>query len=220
MADQTLGLSRDLADYLRRVGVREHPVLAALRAETAALPLAVMQISPEQGQFMAMLIRLTGARRCLEVGTFTGYSATVCALALPEDGRLTALDVSEEWTAIARRYWQQAGVAHKIDLRLGPAADSLRSLLPAGEGSYDFLFIDADKPNYATYYELGLRLVRPGGLIAFDNVLWGGLVADPAVTDESTAALRALNLSLQADDRVDICMVPIGDGVTLARRRA
>jgi predicted O-methyltransferase YrrM len=219
MADQTLGLSRDLADYLRRVGVREHPVLAALRAETAALPLAVMQISPEQGQFMAMLVRLTGARRCLEVGTFTGYSATVCALALPEDGRLTALDVSEEWTAIARRYWQQAGVAHKIDLRLGPAADSLRSLLPAGEGSYDFLFIDADKPNYATYYELGLRLVRPGGLIAFDNVLWGGLVADPAVTDESTVALRALNLRLQADDRVDICMVPIGDGVTLARRR-
>jgi O-methyltransferase len=191
-----------------------------LRAETAALPLAVMQISPEQGQFMAMLLRLSGARRCLEVGTFTGYSAAVCALALPDDGRLTALDVSEEWTAMARRYWQKAGVAHKIDLRLAPAADSMRTLLAAGEATYDFLFIDADKPNYATYYELGLRLVRPGGLIAFDNVLWGGLVVDPRATDESTAALRALNERLQGDERVDICMVPIGDGVTLARRRS
>jgi caffeoyl-CoA O-methyltransferase len=179
-----------------------------------------MQIAPEQGQFMALLLQLIGARRCLEVGTFTGYSALACALALPGDGRLVTLDISTEWTAIARRYWIDAGVANRIELRLGPAAQSLAALLEAdGPGSFDFAFIDADKTGYDRYYELALQLVRPGGLIAFDNVLWSGRVADPNAEDADTVALRVLNRKLHVDQRVDLAMVPIGDGLTLARRR-
>lgn len=220
MSTRTLNLDDRLHDYLLAVGVREPEVLARLRAETARLPMARMQISPEQGQFMALLVRLTGARRCLEVGTFTGYSALACALALPPDGELIAMDVSAEWTAIARRYWAEAGVADRIHLRLGPAAETLAGLAAGGgAGTFDFMFVDADKTGYGRYLELGLKLLRPGGLMAFDNVLWSGRVADPADQDEDTVALRALNDQLHRDGRVDISLVPIGDGLTLARKR-
>jgi predicted O-methyltransferase YrrM len=201
------------------VSLREPDVLARLREETLHRADAEMQIAPEQGQFMALLLKLIGARRSLEVGTFTGYSALVCALALPEDGQLIALDINEETTAIAQRYWAEAGVENKIELRLGPAEDSLRNLIDGGDqGSFDFMFIDADKTGYPTYYEMGLQLLRPGGVLAFDNVLWAGRVADPGAGDDDTQALRALNVQLHADPRVDISMVPIGDGLTLARK--
>jgi predicted O-methyltransferase YrrM len=220
VSSRTLTLDDRLYAYLQSVSLREHPVLVQLRAETARLPAAAMQVSPEQGQFMALLLRLMGARRCLEIGTFTGYSALACALALPADGRLVALDVSPEWTAIARRHWELAGVADRIDLRLGPAEASLAGLLAAGEaGRFDFVFIDADKPAYPRYYELALQLVRPGGLIAFDNVLWSGRVADPNAADADTTALRQLNRSLHHDERIDLALLPVGDGLTLARRR-
>ena len=220
MSNRTLELNETLYDYLCAVSLREHELLAELRCETAALPMAGMQISPEQGQFMALLIRLMGARRCLEVGTFTGYSALACALALPADGQLVALDISAEWTAIGRRYWAAAGVAERIDLRLGPAQDSLHRLLDAGAGgSFDFMFIDADKTGYRAYYELGLQLIRPGGVILVDNVLWDGRVADPAVDDADTCAIREFNSALAADTRIDLSMLPIGDGLSLARRR-
>lgn len=220
MSTRTLNLDDRLHEYLLAVGVREPDVLARLRAETARLPMARMQISPEQGQFMGLLIRLMGARRCLEVGTFTGYSALVCALAMPPDGVLIAMDISEEWTAVARRYWLEAGVADRIRLRLGPAADTLAELAAGPDrGSYDFLFVDADKTGYARYFEFGLELLRPGGLMVFDNVLWGGRVADPADNDADTVAIRELNRRLRQDERVDICLVPIGDGLTLARKR-
>jgi predicted O-methyltransferase YrrM len=179
-----------------------------------------MQISPEQGQFMALLVRLTGAVRCLEVGTFTGYSALVCALALPPDGELLTLDVNEEWTAIALRYWAEAGVDERVRLRLGPAGRSLGHLRESGaDGTFDFMFIDADKTGYADYVEQGFHLVRPGGLIAIDNVLWGGAVADSGAGDPDTVALRALNEALRDDARFDLSMVPIGDGLTLLRKR-
>jgi predicted O-methyltransferase YrrM len=182
--------------------------------------MAVMQISPEQGQFMAFLVRAIGARHCLEVGTFTGYSALVCAQALPPDGELVALDISEEWSAIARRYWDEAGVAGKVRLQLGPAGESLRRLRRQGrEGSFDFMFIDADKTGYPDYVEQGFHLLRPGGLIVVDNVLWSGLVADPDVSDADTAALRSLNECLHDDHRFDLSMVPIGDGLSLLRKR-
>jgi predicted O-methyltransferase YrrM len=220
MSRRSLNLDDRLYDYLQAVSLREPPVLRELREETARLPMAMMQISPEQGQFMAWLVRATGARRCLEVGTFTGYSALACALALPVDGRLVALDVSEEWTAIARRYWVRAGVADRIELRLGPAARELQRLLDEGAaGSFDFLFIDADKTSYGSYLELGHRLLRVGGLVAIDNVLWSGRVADPAVVDEDTAALRALNAALLDDQRFDLSLLPVGDGLTLLRKR-
>ena len=184
------------------------------------LPMARMQISPEQGQFMALLVKIVGARRCLEVGTFTGYSALACALALPADGELVALDISEEWTSIGRRYWVDAGVSDKVHLKLGPAGESLRRLRrEGGDGTFDFMFIDADKAGYADYLEQGVHLVRAGGLIAIDNVLWGGAVADPGITDMDTAALRKLNDELHKDARFDLSMVPIGDGLTLLRRR-
>lgn len=220
MSNRTIQVTDALYQYILEVSSREHETLAALRAETARMPRAGMQISPEQGQFMALLIQLIGARKTLEVGTFTGYSALAVALALPADGRVVACDVSEEWTSVGRRYWQQAGVADKIALRLGPAADTLEAMLDKGEAeSFDFAFIDADKLNYDRYYELALRLVRPGGLIAIDNVLWDGSVIDPDAQDEDTRAIRALNEKLHRDGRVDVSLLPLGDGLTLARKR-
>jgi caffeoyl-CoA O-methyltransferase len=195
-------------------------LLVQLRAETSQLAQASMQIGPEQGQFMALLAKLIGARRCLEIGVFTGYSSLVVALALPNDGKIVACDVSEEWTAIARRYWTLAGVDHKIDLRLRRATRTLDELIEAGEsGSYDYAFIDADKTSYDAYYERVLTLLRPGGLILIDNVLWSGKVADPAVNDADTVALRELNAKVHRDERVDASLVGIGDGLLLARKR-
>jgi caffeoyl-CoA O-methyltransferase len=179
-----------------------------------------MQVAPEEGAFLAMLVQLTGARRCVEVGTFTGYSTTAIALALPDDGRLECCDVSEEWTTIARRAWVEAGVDHKIRLEIAPATQTLDRLVAEdGESTYDFAFIDADKSGYDAYYERCLRLVRPGGLIAVDNVLWGGRVVDDAVDDEDTSAIRALNDKIVADDRVSMVLLPVADGITLARVR-
>ena len=220
MASRTLQMTGQLYDYLLQASLREPPLLAELRAETAKLPLAVMQISPEQGQFMAFLVETIGARRTIEIGTFTGYSALCVALALPSGGKVIACDVSEEYTAIGRRYWSRAGVADKIDLRLAPALDTLANLLAdGGAGSIDFAFIDADKREYNGYYEAILKLMRPGGIIAVDNVLWGGAVADPAQQDDDTRAIRALNEKLKADSRISLSLLPIGDGLTLARKR-
>jgi predicted O-methyltransferase YrrM len=209
-----------LMDYLSRVGAREHPALARCRVETAQMGgISVMQVAPEQGAFLAMLVRLIGARACLEVGTFTGYSALAVALAMPADGRLVALDVSRDYTDKALSYWREAGVEGKIDLRLGPGLETLDAMVAAGEGPFDFAFVDADKTNYDNYYERALRLVRPGGLIAFDNMLWQGRVADPAETGEDTVALRALNARIHGDERVDMALATVGDGVMLARVR-
>lgn len=221
MSPRTIGMDDRLYAYYRATSVREPAVLARLREQTAALgSQASMQIAPEQGQFLALLVELTGAVRLLEVGTFTGYSALACALALPPQGRLICCDVSEEWTAVARRYWAEAGVADRIELRLGPALDTLDALLAEGLGeTFDMVFIDADKPNYDAYYEQALRLVRAGGLVALDNTLWSGRVADPEDTTPRTEAIRAVNAKLGRDDRVSLCQVPIGDGLTLARRR-
>jgi caffeoyl-CoA O-methyltransferase len=220
MSNRSITLTDSLYEYLLSVSLREPPVLERLRRETASDPSAIMQISPEQGQFMALLARLIGARRCLEVGVFTGYSSLVTALALPDDGRIVACDVSEKWTSIARRYWREAGVEHKIDLRLAPALQTLDGLLAAGEaGRYDFAFIDADKENYGRYYERVLELLRPNGLVMFDNTLWSGKVADPKFDDADTVALRELNRRLHADERVDLSLTPIGDGLTLVRKR-
>lgn len=220
MSSRTLTMTDALYDYLLTVSGPQPELLRRLREETQQLPNAMMQISFEQGQLMALLIRLMRAKRALEVGVFTGYSGLVVAQALPEDGRLVACDVNEEWAAIARRYWQEAGVAHKIDLRLAPAVETLDRLLADGQaGTFDFVFIDADKPNYDAYYERALRLLRPGGLIAIDNTLWAGRVADPSAQDESTQALRALNAKLHQDARILVSVVPIGDGLTLALKR-
>jgi predicted O-methyltransferase YrrM len=217
---RTEALNDELYEYLLSVSLREPEVLRRLREETAPMERATMQIGPEQGQFMALLVELIGAGKTLEIGTFTGYSALVVALALPPDGRVVACDVSEEWTSIGRRYWAEAGVAHKIDLRLGPAVDSLDSLLDEGHaGSFDFAFIDADKASYDAYYEKCLRLVRKGGLIATDNVLWHGVVIDPTATDADTEAIRSFNAKIRDDERVSLSLVPIGDGLTLARKR-
>ena len=220
MSSKTIQMSDDLHAYLLDVSLREPDVLRRLREETRPMEAAGMQISPEQGQFMRLLMKLVGAKRTLEVGTFTGYSALATAMALPEDGCIVACDVSEEWTSIGRRYWEEAGVAHKIDLRIGPAAETLASLLDDGQaGTFDFAFIDADKNNYDTYYEHALKLVKPGGLIGIDNVLWGGRVLDAKRDDDDTVAIRALNQKLHADERVDLSLVPIGDGLTLMRVR-
>ncbi|MBA3922807.1 MAG: class I SAM-dependent methyltransferase [Nostocaceae cyanobacterium] len=217
---KTLGLDDRLYDYLLSASLREPDVLQQLRQETASHPRANMQIAPEQGQFMALLVQLMGAVKTLEVGVFTGYSTLSVALALPPHGKIIALDVSEEYTAIAQRYWQQAGVADKIDLRLAPAMDSLDQLLASGQAeTFDFAFIDADKENYDGYYERALQLVRPGGLIAVDNVLWYGNVADPQSQDEYTQAIRALNQKIRHDERVTISLVPISDGLTLCTKR-
>lgn len=220
MSNRTLGIGRDLYDYLLRVSLREAPLLTELRRETATLPEANMQIAPEQGQFMALLARIIGARRYLEVGTFTGYSALAVTAAMPTGGRSTCLDISEEWTAIARKYWIRAGLADRIELRLGPATTSLEALVREGwSGDYDLVFIDADKSGYADYFEACLRLVRPGGLILVDNVLWSGRVANAQPGDEDTEAIRAFNQRLHNDDRVDLSLLPIADGLTIARRR-
>lgn len=220
MSSRHLEITDELVDYVRRVSVRETPLQRRLREETASLPNSRMQITPEQGQFMGLLMRLMGARRTLEIGVFTGYSSLAVALALPEDGRIVACDASREWTSIARRYWTEAGVAKKVDLRLGPAMETLDALLAQGEaGKYDFAFIDADKTNYQGYYERALVLLRRGGLIAIDNVLWHGSVVDSKVTDEETEAIRQLNEAIRKDDRVDLSMLTIGDGLTLAVKR-
>ena len=220
MSSRTIQLTEALHDYLFSVAVREPDILARLRAETEPMEMGVMQISPEQGAFMALLVELMGARKCIEVGVFTGYSALCVARAMGPAGRLIACDIDEDWTAVAKRYWREAGVAENIDLRLAPAAETLDSLIAAGEsGTFDFAFIDADKPGYDGYYERCLTLLRAGGLIAIDNVLWQGQVADPAADDEDTLAIRALNLKLTDDARVSLSMVPIGDGLSLARKR-
>ena len=219
---KTVTVTDAVHDYLLRVGVREHPVLQRLRLAThaEAADAAGMQISPDQGALMALLVQLTGARRALEAGTFTGYSALAVALALPADGRLIACDVSEQWTAIARRFWAEAGVAHKIDLRLAPALHTMDALLAAGDASsFDFAFLDAEKSEYEAYYERVLKLLRPGGLVAVDNVLWSGRVADPTNQDPNTRAIRAFNEKLRNDTRVDIAMVTVADGIFLARKK-
>lgn len=215
---RNINLTDALYGYILRSSLRDTDVQRRLREETASMKNAGMQIGPDQGQFMAFLVLLIGAKKCVEVGVFTGYSSLSVALALPRDGKIIALDLSEEYTSIARRYWEEAGVKHKIDLRLGPALTSLDGLLH-GSHDYDFAFIDADKVNYDGYYERCLKLLRKGGVIAIDNVLWGGDVADPSKNDEDTAALRALNEKIGKDERVDMTMLPIGDGLTLARKR-
>jgi caffeoyl-CoA O-methyltransferase len=220
MSTRSILLTDALYDYLLAVSLRETGLQRRLREETAANPMSRMQISPELGQFMALLARLTGARRCIEVGVFTGYSSLAVALALPDDGSIVACDVSEEWTAVARRYWAEAGVAHKVDLRLAPALETLDSMLASGDsGSFDLAFIDADKKNYLGYYERVLELLRPGGLVVVDNTLWSGRVADPQVADADTVALRSFNELVHHDDRVDLSLLPVGDGLTLARRK-
>lgn len=219
MARRTLQIDDAVVDFVLAHGVREHPAQIALREATRDHPRAGMQISPDQGQCMALLLELMGAKRVVEIGTFTGYSALTMALALPADGRLLACDISDEYTRVGRPYWQQAGVAHKIELVLGPAVETLSARLASGEaGSYDFAFIDADKANYDSYYEQCLQLVRAGGLIALDNMLWGGAVTRPA-QDADTAALQALNAKLQRDERVDHALLTVGDGLALARKR-
>jgi len=216
----SIGLEPELNAYLERVGVREPDVLRLLREETSTMPEANMQIAAEEGAFLALLVKLIGAHRILEVGTFTGYSSTAMALALPPDGRIVCCDISREFTDVALRTWSAAGVADRVELHLGPAIETLDELLAKGAaGTFDLAFIDADKTNYAGYYERSLRLVRPGGLIAIDNVLWSGRVVDAAETDADTEAIRAINQAIAADERVDVAMVPIADGVTLARIR-
>jgi len=220
MSNRMTPLDDALYDYLSSVSLREPGVLRRLREETAKMPQHNMQIGPEQGQFMALLIELTGARKCLEVGTFTGYSALAVALALPDDGRLIACDISEEFTARAKPFWEEAGVAGKIELRIGPALETLDALIEGGEsGTFDFAFIDADKVNYLGYFQRALDLARPGGLICVDNVLWNGAVADPSRNDEDTEAIRAFNAALTNDPRISLSMLPMGDGLTLARKR-
>ncbi len=221
MTTRSMGLEGPLYDYLLEHSLREHGLLAELRAETAKMPEANMQIAPEQGQFMALLARIIGARRYLEVGTFTGYSALAVTLAMPQQGETTCLDISEEWTTIAQRYWIRAGLADRIHLHLAQASETLQALIRDGwSGDYDMAFIDADKTGYADYFEACLTLVRPGGLILIDNTLWDGKVADENDPDEDTRAIRAFNQKIFDDERIDLSLLPIGDGLTIARRRA
>src|SRR5262245_36553121 len=220
MANTSIGLPPDVHDYLVAHGVREPAILKRLREETKAIPQHNMQIAPEQGAFLALLVELTGAKRCLEIGTFTGYSSLVVALAMPPDGTIVCCDVSDEWTSVARRYWAEAGVADRVDLRLAPALETLDELLAnGGANTFDFAFIDARKTEYPDYHERVVQLLRPGGLAAYDNVLWSGRVADDDVTDDDTQGLRRLNDRLAADERVTVSMLPLADGVTLARKR-
>ncbi len=221
MSNRTLSLDDGLYRYLLEVSVEESELLRALREETqASVELAAMQISPEQGQFMHWLVRLLGVRRAIEVGTYTGYSAICIASALAQDGELICCDINAEWTALARRYWQRAGLAQRIHLQLQPAAETLQALLAEGrDGEFDFVFIDADKPGYPLYYELALKLLRPGGVIAIDNTLWSGAVADPDDQSPETRAIRQMNTLLKEDKRVEKCMLPIGDGLSLAMKK-
>lgn len=215
MAGRAPFLPEKISRYVHDHSVREPEILRELRAATAAVPMSGMQIGADQGQFMAILVQLMGAKRCLEIGTYTGYSALAVALALPRDGSIVCCDVSEEWTAVGKPFWKKAGVAKKIDLRIGPALETLKAL----KGPFDFVFIDADKPNYLNYYECCLKLLRRGGLIAVDNVLWSGEVANPEAKDALTVALREFNERLHKDKRVDLAMLSIGDGVTLALKK-
>ncbi|GGJ91394.1 O-methyltransferase [Pseudomonas matsuisoli] len=220
MTTRSLSLDDDLYRYLVDVSLRDSPLLKRLRDETAALPKGNWQIAPEQGQFMSLLIQLTGARHLLEIGTFTGYSALCMAKMLPTNGYLICCDMPGDYHDIARRYWREADVDTRIDLRTGPAIDTLQQLLDAGhEERFDLMFIDADKANYAAYYEMGLRLVRPGGLLLFDNMLWSGRVLEADSTSADTQAIRALNLALKQDERIDLSLLPIGDGLSLCRKR-
>ena len=220
MSARTISLDGPLYDYYQRVAVREPDILRRLRETTMAMPHGGMQISPEQGQLMGLLVRLTGARRAIELGTFTGYSALSVVMAMPPDGRLIACDTSQEWTDVARRFWREAGVEDRIDLRLGKGVATLDTLIgEGGAGSFDFIFIDADKKNYDAYYERALVLLRPGGLIGLDNTLWSGRLIDADNKDPATEALRALNQKIHDDQRVDLAMLPIGDGLTLVRKR-
>jgi caffeoyl-CoA O-methyltransferase len=213
-------MSDTLAAYMQSVSLREPDVLTRLRGETSRLPMSMMQIAPEQGQFMQLLVKALGIRRAIEVGVFTGYSTLCLALAMPDDGRIVACDVNKEWTDIAQRYWKEAGVDDKIELRLAPALETLDTLIDEQlQNKFDFAFIDADKEGYKDYYERALALIRPGGLIAIDNTLWNGNVADESNQTESTQAIRDINRHLHSDERVDISLLPIGDGLTLALKR-
>lgn len=219
MSRTTTPMTEALESYMRAVGVREPAVLAALREETAGMEGAGMQTSPEQGQFLHLLVKLTGARRVLEIGTFTGYSSLWMALAVPDDGSVVCCDVSETYTAVARRYWEQAGVAARMTLKIAPAEETLVALQAEGVEPFDMAFIDADKQGYAEYYEAALSMLRPGGLVVVDNVLWHGSVADETNTEDSTLAIRRFNNMVAKDERVDVVLIPIGDGLTLARKR-
>lgn len=218
MTSKSAFLEPAIAEYIVATTVREHPLLRELREETQALPQAQMQIGPEQGSFMQLLARAIGTRRYLELGVFTGYSSLAMALALPEDGSILACDVSEEYTAVARRYWLRAGVMGKIDLRIGPALETLDRLVSRNAEPFDLAFVDADKANVENYFDRCLRLVRPGGLILFDNALWDGAVIDPSADDEATRAIRRLNAKLPDDPRIDVSLIPLCDGVLIARK--
>ena len=220
MSNRTIAITESIYQYLCAHSLREDPILKDLRDHTYDMEERAMQIAPEQGQFMKMLVKLIGAKNTIEVGVFTGYSSLAIALALPEDGRIVACDVNPQYTNVAEKFWVSAGVREKIDLRIGPAMDTLLELINAGlTGTFDFAFIDADKINYDHYYELCLQLIRPGGLITVDNVLWGGAVSDDAINDVDTNSIRALNDKLHQDERIDLSLVPIGDGLTLAMKR-
>ena len=220
MSNRTIAITETIYQYLCDHSLREDPILKDLRDHTYAMEERAMQIAPEQGQFMKMLVKLIGAKNAIEVGVFTGYSSLAIALALPEDGCIVACDVNPQYTSVAEKFWVSAGVREKIDLRIGPAKNTLLELINAGlTGTFDFAFIDADKINYDHYYELCLQLIRPGGLITVDNVLWGGTVSDDAINDVDTNSIRALNDKLHQDERIDLSLVPVGDGFTLAMKR-
>lgn len=220
MSDITLNLTPELYEYLKNNSLHEPEVLQQLRVQTHKMSMSQMQISPEQGQFMRLLIELLNAKKTLDIGVFTGYSSLSVALALPKDGKIIACDMNVEWTKIAKRFWELAGVSDKIELKLAPATETLQALIDNGESNtFDFAFIDADKANYPTYYEQSLILLRPGGLIAIDNVLWSGKVANPAITDRDTVIIRDLNAKIHQDSRVSMSLLPIGDGLTLARKK-
>ena len=220
MSNRTIAITESIYQYLCDHSLREDPILKDLRDHTYDMEERAMQIAPEQGQFMKMLVKLIGAKNTIEVGVFTGYSSLAIALALPEDGRIVACDVNPQYTSVAEKFWVSAGVREKIDLRIGPAKNTLLELINAGlTGTFDFAFIDADKINYDHYYELCLQLIRPGGLITVDNVLWGGAVSDDTINDVDTNSIRALNDKLHQDERIDLSLVPVGDGLTLAMKR-